>query len=138
MLSSRRLLGLSSENFCISRIWGSHGGEYEDSGFWIVAPCSLVEVHQRFKGPCCPCDRPNDGGRKDLCLQTTRRYNTEDSHLHFSVSFSTKILYVFHIFPFQTTFPSHPRPQTFMIVTADLLAGVNRQEKSATGTARQM
>jgi hypothetical protein len=20
--------------------------------FWIVAPCSLVEVHQRFRGPC--------------------------------------------------------------------------------------
>jgi hypothetical protein len=21
--------------------------------FWVVAPCSLVEVYQRFKGPCC-------------------------------------------------------------------------------------
>jgi hypothetical protein len=21
--------------------------------FWIVAPCSLVEVYQRFRGPCC-------------------------------------------------------------------------------------
>jgi hypothetical protein len=21
--------------------------------FWVVAPCSLVEVHQRFRGPCC-------------------------------------------------------------------------------------
>jgi hypothetical protein len=21
--------------------------------FWFVAPCSLVEVYQRFRGPCC-------------------------------------------------------------------------------------
>jgi hypothetical protein len=20
---------------------------------WVVAPCSLVEVYQRFRGPCC-------------------------------------------------------------------------------------
>jgi hypothetical protein len=26
--------------------------------FWVVAPCSLVEVYQR--------DRPDDGGSKDL------------------------------------------------------------------------
>jgi hypothetical protein len=21
--------------------------------FWVVAPCSLVDVYQRFRGPCC-------------------------------------------------------------------------------------
>jgi hypothetical protein len=21
--------------------------------FWVVAPCSQVEVYQRFRGPCC-------------------------------------------------------------------------------------
>jgi hypothetical protein len=21
--------------------------------FWVVAPCSLTEVYQRFRGPCC-------------------------------------------------------------------------------------
>jgi hypothetical protein len=21
--------------------------------FWVVAPCSLVEVYERFRGPCC-------------------------------------------------------------------------------------
>jgi hypothetical protein len=21
--------------------------------FWVVAPCSLVELYQRFRGPCC-------------------------------------------------------------------------------------
>jgi hypothetical protein len=29
--------------------------------FWVVTPCSLVEVYQRFRGP----DRPDDGGSKD-------------------------------------------------------------------------
>jgi hypothetical protein len=24
--------------------------------FWVAAPCSLVEVYQRFRGPC--CDEP--------------------------------------------------------------------------------
>jgi hypothetical protein len=23
------------------------------AAFWVVAPCSLVEVYQRFRGPCC-------------------------------------------------------------------------------------
>jgi hypothetical protein len=30
-------------------ISGSHGGEYEND-FWVVAPCSLVEVYRRFRG----------------------------------------------------------------------------------------
>jgi hypothetical protein len=48
--------------------------------FWVVAPCSLVEVYQRFRGPA--DHRPDDGDSKDLGNQTTRRYNPEDSHLH--------------------------------------------------------
>jgi hypothetical protein len=40
------------------------------SVFWVVAPCSLAEVYQRYRGPCClhhPADdRPDDGGSKDL------------------------------------------------------------------------
>jgi hypothetical protein len=39
--------------------------------FWVVAPCSLVEIYQRFRGPCClhnqgPDNRPDDGGSRDL------------------------------------------------------------------------
>jgi hypothetical protein len=34
--------------------------------FWFVAPCSLVEVHRRFRGTCCLHHRPDDGGRKYL------------------------------------------------------------------------
>jgi hypothetical protein len=30
--------------------------------FWVVAPCSVVEVYRRFRGP----HRPDDGGSKDL------------------------------------------------------------------------
>jgi hypothetical protein len=32
--------------------------------FWFVAPCSLAEVYQRFRGPCCL--HPDNGGSKDL------------------------------------------------------------------------
>jgi hypothetical protein len=42
--------------------------------FWVVAPCSLVEVYQRFRGPCCLHHHGDE-------YQTTRRYNPEDSHL---------------------------------------------------------
>jgi hypothetical protein len=51
--------------------------------FWVVAPCSLVEIYQRFSGPCClhQYHRPDDGGSKVNFYQTTRRYNPEDSHL---------------------------------------------------------
>jgi hypothetical protein len=35
--------------------------------FWFVALCSLVEVYQRFRGPCClhHHHRPDDGVSKD-------------------------------------------------------------------------
>jgi hypothetical protein len=29
--------------------------------FWVVAPCSLVEVYQRFRGPCCLHHQGTDG-----------------------------------------------------------------------------
>jgi hypothetical protein len=37
--------------------------------FWVVASCSLVEVYQCFRGPCCLnviTHHPDDGGSKDL------------------------------------------------------------------------
>jgi hypothetical protein len=33
--------------------------------FWVVTPCSLVEVYQRFRGPCC-LHHQGDGGSKGL------------------------------------------------------------------------
>jgi hypothetical protein len=40
--------------------------------FWVVAPCSLVEVYQRFRGTCCL----HHQGYRPM-----RRYNPEDSHI---------------------------------------------------------
>jgi hypothetical protein len=57
--------------------------------FWVVAPCSLVEIYQRFRGPCClhhQGDRSYEAARTPETLvnfyQTSRRYIPEDSHLH--------------------------------------------------------
>jgi hypothetical protein len=57
--------------------------------FWVVAPCSLVEVYQRFRVPCC---LHHQGDNKEAArnsetlinfYQTTRSHNPEeDSHLH--------------------------------------------------------
>jgi hypothetical protein len=56
--------------------------------FWVVVPCSLVEVYQRFRGPCCLShqgDLMMEASRTPETLvnfyQTTRQYNPEDSHL---------------------------------------------------------
>jgi hypothetical protein len=53
--------------------------------FWVVAPCSLVEVYQLFRGACCLHHQGNEPASTSETLvnfyQTTRRYNPEDSHL---------------------------------------------------------
>jgi hypothetical protein len=58
--------------------------------FSVVAPCSLVEVNQRFRGPCCLHHHPfialmMEAAKSSETLvnfyQTTLRYNPEDSHL---------------------------------------------------------
>jgi hypothetical protein len=51
--------------------------------FWVVATCSLVEVYQRFRGPC-SLHLPAPRASETLLnfYQTTGRYNPEDSHLH--------------------------------------------------------
>jgi hypothetical protein len=53
--------------------------------FWVVEPCSLVKVYQRFRGPCCLHHQGDSQARTTETLvnfyQTTRRYNPEDSHL---------------------------------------------------------
>jgi hypothetical protein len=40
--------------------------------FWAVAPCSPVEVYQRFRGPCC-LHYQGDIGRKSVTLCLTYR-----------------------------------------------------------------
>jgi hypothetical protein len=34
--------------------------------FWVVTPCSLVEVYRRFSGACCLHHQANDGDGKHL------------------------------------------------------------------------
>jgi hypothetical protein len=53
--------------------------------FWVVAPCSLVKVYQRFRGPC----YLHHQGDEMLVnfYQTTWRYNPEDSHLNTELFF---------------------------------------------------
>jgi hypothetical protein len=50
--------------------------------FWVVAPCSLVEVYQRFRGPCCLHHQGDEAARTSETLvnfyQSTRRHNPED------------------------------------------------------------
>jgi hypothetical protein len=66
--------------------------------FWVVAPCSLVEVMM-------------EAARTSETLvyfyQTTRHYNPEDCHLRFPSSFSTKILFAFLISSMRVTCPAH-------------------------------
>jgi hypothetical protein len=59
-------------------MWGS-----KMAVFWVVAPCSLVEVYQRFRGPCCLHHQGEQGPLETLAnfYQTTRLYNPEDRHL---------------------------------------------------------
>jgi hypothetical protein len=58
--------------------------------FWIVAPCSLVEVYRRFRGPCCLHHQGDESLIMEAAstpetsvnvYQTTRHNNPEDSHL---------------------------------------------------------
>jgi hypothetical protein len=59
-----------------SEISVSHG-EYEDV-FWVVAPCSLVEVYERFRGAFCLHHQGTSETSVNF-YQTIRRNNPEDS-----------------------------------------------------------
>jgi hypothetical protein len=64
--------------------------------FWVVAPCSLVEVYQRFRGPCCLHHqgdrRLDDGGRKgslEILANVFHIYINVMLRMRFIVSLST-------------------------------------------------
>jgi hypothetical protein len=57
----------------------------EGDVFWVVAPCSLVEVNQHFKGAFClhhQGDHPHVEAASTSETSVTWRNNPEDSHLH--------------------------------------------------------
>jgi hypothetical protein len=85
-LKSQFLLHLCSG---INRKTACSLGSVRMAVFWVVAPCSLVEVHLRFRGPCCLHHQGTlmmEAARFSETLvnfyQTTRSYNPQDSYLH--------------------------------------------------------
>jgi hypothetical protein len=48
--------------------------------FWVVAPCSLVDIYRRFRGTC--VEAASISKTSVNFNQTTRRKNPKDSHLH--------------------------------------------------------
>jgi hypothetical protein len=54
--------------------------------FWVVAPCSLVEVYRRFRGACSRFALMMEAaGTSETSVnfyQNTRRNNLEDGNLH--------------------------------------------------------
>jgi hypothetical protein len=68
---------------------GEDGDSTKMAAFWVVALCSLVEVNQHFRDPCCLHHQGAlmmEAARTSETLvnfyQTTWHYNPEDSHLH--------------------------------------------------------
>jgi hypothetical protein len=57
--------------------------------FWVVAPCSLVELYQFFQRSLLP---PSSG----RFAQTTRCYNPEDNHLQFNTPLTSDFPAVFY------------------------------------------
>jgi hypothetical protein len=51
--------------------------------FWVVAPCSLVEVYRRFRVIALMMQAVSTSETSVNFYQTTQRYNPEDSHLQF-------------------------------------------------------
>jgi hypothetical protein len=51
--------------------------------FWVVAPCSLVEVYRRFRGACCLHHQSNKCTSETSVnfYQNTQR-NSKDNHPH--------------------------------------------------------
>jgi hypothetical protein len=61
--------------------------------FWVVAPCSLVEVYQHFRGPCCLHHQGNDSDDDSLHFKTSTQLHTftfpTPVHLQFNTSISS-------------------------------------------------
>jgi hypothetical protein len=67
--------------------------------FWVVAPCSLVEVYRRFRGPCCLHHGPDDQKTAIFVLTAVRtsndvrktEMNTAEPLVHESSSFEVEV-----------------------------------------------
>jgi hypothetical protein len=68
--------------------------------FWVVAPCSLVEVYQRFRGPCClhhqGDHRPDDGGSKKTAIFVLTAVRTSNPTFMKTVEEIAMLLFLMH------------------------------------------
>jgi hypothetical protein len=64
--------------------------------FWVVAPCSLVEVYWCFRAACC---FHNQGDEYSVNFyQTTQHYNPEGGHLHACCPENVESYYIIYIY----------------------------------------
>jgi hypothetical protein len=87
--------------------------------FWVVVPCSLVEVYQRLRGPCClhhqdmMMEVPRTSKTLVNFYQNTRRYNQKTAMFGFNwikLGFSGSLLRTRHwtlVFHESKEFPNH-------------------------------
>jgi hypothetical protein len=62
--------------------------------FWVVAPCSLVEVYQRFRGPCCLHHQGDDRPKpEDSSLHTHRRENLKSKKYNVLFSYACILIW---------------------------------------------
>jgi hypothetical protein len=65
--------------------------------FWVVAPCSVVEVYRRFRDSCCKAialmmEAVSTSETSVNFYHTTRRNSPEDGHLQDLLQWSTHVL----------------------------------------------
>jgi hypothetical protein len=53
--------------------------------FWVVAPCSLVDVYQRFRGPCCLHHQGDD--RQKTAIFVIMNYDHLFAHTYILIYF---------------------------------------------------
>jgi hypothetical protein len=84
----RRPLGIlqnanySEENLKICEILGSHASNMNMTAIWDIAPCSLVEVVQHFRGAYC---LHHQGDDDELLQDYMWCYIPEGRHLHLKI-----------------------------------------------------
>jgi hypothetical protein len=70
--------------------------------FWVVAPCSFVELYRRFRDVCCfhhqgdevlMMEGASTSGTSVNFYQTTRCNNPEDSHLSLAAAMTGNLIY---------------------------------------------
>jgi hypothetical protein len=75
--------------------------------FWVVAPCSLVEVYQRFRGPCCLHHQGSPWLPDYTALQPRRQSSSYFLFSSFATIFAFLYLFVYSFLSFLESFFNH-------------------------------